>query len=61
MTVAQVARALNVSKMTVYRRIEAGEIPVVRDYKKFVHVKVSVVAEILKQIRRENGELNGDE
>lgn len=56
MTVAQVARALGVSKMTIYRRIDAGEIPVVHGYSKYVRIKVSVVAEILKKIKRENQE-----
>ena len=30
MTVAEVARAMRVSKMTVYRLVHAGEIPAVR-------------------------------
>jgi len=55
-TVAQAAEMLGVSKMTVYRRIEAGEIPVVRGYKKFVRIKLSVVDDILRKIRQQNGE-----
>lgn len=58
LTVAQVARILGVSRMTIYRRIDAGEIPVVKDYRKFVHIKLSVVSEIVDQIKRENGEIS---
>jgi excisionase family DNA binding protein len=51
LTVREAADLLNVSKMTMYRRIHTGEFTTVTDYKGMTHVPKAEVDQVLAELR----------
>lgn len=53
LTVREAAEALGVSRMTIYRRIESGDLEAVYDYKNTAHIKWEQIEKILKDLREQ--------
>lgn len=59
LTVAEVAQAARVSRMTVYRMVHSGELPAVRVGRSF-RVPESVVAQLLSGVTQVEGQADGE-